>query len=312
MSTKASQPEEGRPISTSGQKTTQVLPPGHQTKSFRTCPRHGEYEAIATALAYNPDNPFQARRGQKFLYSKCPKCAAEDKEKEKRSRINDFRVVVQHQTKLASIPARYKEYDINTLTPWNEEQGKIISRCRNYAVNFLDVRALGTSLIFLGQPGTGKTLIGLSMSRQIIDVVARERLGANVDKNDRVAIATKTQIFKYANAYDLSTGVKETYTKGTNLTEKNIIERYTAPDFLILDEVGIHSTSYEDKLVFNIVNTRYLAEKPTIVISNLSEEELTKKVGRHFIDRFHENLGEIFVFNWDSARQTERDNYGLE
>ena len=62
----------------------------------------------------------------------------------------------------------------------------------------------------------------------------------------------------------------------------------------------------EDKkmmLMFRVINKRYEDMKPTFLISNLSESDLSKYIGERTIDRFHENHGAVFVFNWDSYRR---------
>ncbi|KAA6208087.1 ATP-binding protein, partial [Avibacterium paragallinarum] len=43
--------------------------------------------------------------------------------------------------------------------------------------------------------------------------------------------------------------------------------------------------------------------KPTILISNLSEDELSRYVGERIIDRMREGKGAVINFDWESYRQ---------
>lgn len=65
--------------------------------------------------------------------------------------------------------------------------------------------------------------------------------------------------------------VKETYAKGSGRTEAQALRDLVDPDLLILDEVGVQFGSDTEKLIlFEIINGRYEASRPTIVISNLA------------------------------------------
>ncbi|HFH6599619.1 TPA: ATP-binding protein, partial [Klebsiella pneumoniae] len=52
-----------------------------------------------------------------------------------------------------------------------------------------------------------------------------------------------------------------------------------------------------------IINTRYERLKPTILISNLPKDELTKFIGERVIDRMNDGGGCTISFTWDSYRE---------
>ena len=50
---------------------------------------------------------------------------------------------------------------------------------------------------------------------------------------------------------------------------------FESPDLLILDEVGVQNvTEFERTVMLELINSRYEAMKPTIVISNRGKVEL--------------------------------------
>lgn len=81
--------------------------------------------------------------------------------------------------------------------------------------------------------------------------------------------------------------VKETYAKGNSRTEAQAIADLVAPDLLILDEV---------------INGRYEAGRPTIVISNLAIKALEEYLGARAFDRLREGGGQLVVCDWESYR----------
>ncbi|EIG27035.1 hypothetical protein HMPREF1054_2009, partial [Haemophilus paraphrohaemolyticus HK411] len=51
------------------------------------------------------------------------------------------------------------------------------------------------------------------------------------------------------------------------------------------------------------INERYEAMKPTILISNLSQQELGAYVGERIVDRMREGGGAMIAFDWESYRK---------
>ncbi len=97
--------------------------------------------------------------------------------------------------------------------------------------------------------------------------------------------------------------VKETYSKKSEETEQEAIDRFLQPDLLILDEVGVQFGSDTEKMIlFEIINGRYENMMPTIIISNLTAQELGAFIGDRVMDRMTEGGGVVLAFDWDSKR----------
>ncbi len=75
------------------------------------------------------------------------------------------------------------------------------------------------------------------------------------------------------------------------------------PDLLILDEVGVQFGSDTEKLIlFDVLNERYERRRPTILMTNLTLEEVADFLGDRIIDRLREDGGEFIPFDWESHR----------
>ena len=109
-----------------------------------------------------------------------------------------------------------------------------------------------------------------------------------------------TAIIKTAS--DMTSQVKDAY-KSDDTTTQQVVKEFSFFDLLIIDEVGIQTSSEAEKRIFfDIINKRYENMLPTILISNLELQELTAFVGERVMDRMKENGGVIFAFDWDSHR----------
>jgi DNA replication protein DnaC len=97
--------------------------------------------------------------------------------------------------------------------------------------------------------------------------------------------------------------IKETWERGAAKKEAHALRDLVEPDLLILDEVGVQFGSDTEKLIlFDIINGRYEASRPTIVISNLAVPELEGYLGVRAFDRLREGGGRLVACNWASYR----------
>jgi DNA replication protein DnaC len=183
----------------------------------------------------------------------------------------------------SGIPDRFKGKDFDSFVPQSEKAASIWRACKEYAINFPDMRKKGTSLIFCGNAGAGKTHLACSIASHVIT-------------SHRVPV-------KFIRVAKAIRSVKETYSRDSDVTEQEVINRMRAPELLILDEVGVQFGSDAEKnILFEIINERYEDIKPTILISNLALPGLTEYTGERVIDRMKENNGSLFIFDWQSMR----------
>ena len=201
----------------------------------------------------------------------CPRCKAEQKIKALFGQ--------------SMIPKRFESKRFDNYIVKNKGQEKALESCRQFADGLKNDWLTGASLILSGTPGTGKTHLACSVGQEAI------RLG-------------KTVLFTSASRMleDIKCG-------WTNVgsTVKESINRYAKVDLLILDEIGgFRGISEREKdYLFEVINSRYEAMKPIIVISNLGLIG-RDSIASYFEERCFDRLCEqatLVVFDWESFRR---------
>lgn len=108
---------------------------------------------------------------------------------------------------------------------------------------------------------------------------------------------------RYRTAMRFFLEVRATFRKDSAKSEAEVIDDLTGADLLILDEIQERGeTAFEDRLLTHVIDARYSAMKPTILIANLTKSDLSAALGDSIVDRAREN-GKSIEFNWSSYRQ---------
>ena len=145
--------------------------------------------------------------------------------------------------------------------------------CLDYARNYIDNTKQGKGLFLTGPVGSGKTHLAVAINDYIARILKRK-----LDYHSRFIIFTT--------AIDLLSEIKYSYE--SNDTERTITY-YEDCSLLILDDLGIEkSTEWSHELFYKIIDTRYSNLKPTIITTNLSDEELKVKLSERIVSRIFE------------------------
>ena len=237
-----------------------------------SCEKHGHYESR------NLCGP---------VWSKCPACAKENAAKENATKEAQRRLAKrddwQGRIGGAGIPERFRNRSLRTYIAETPEQQRALAFANDYADNFDSVLKTGRSAIFTGRFGTGKTHLAAGIGLRIMQRDART-----------VLFTTTLRAIRR---------IKETWHKSATETESQAIAALVFPDLLILDEVGVQFGSETEKLIlFDVMNERYEKRKPTLLLSNLTIDEVREYLGERVFDRLREDCGECVVFEWESHR----------
>jgi len=233
-----------------------------------TCETHGNNKL---ELSRNEEASYHCRKDAPHALDdwiknelKCPVCS---KEKE----IELFK-------KISGIPLRFQNCSFENFSKTKEKEIVL-----DYVKNFPDRQKSGTSLVFCGTTGTGKTHLSSALCFYLIE-------------NYQTSVL-------YTKAFDVLREVKETYNKSSKKTFSDVQSKHAQIDLLIIDEVGVQfGTETEKQILFEIINERYENLRPTILVTNLSLTNLKEFAGDRVIDRMKDNGGKIVVFSGESFR----------
>ena len=238
----------------------------------RECPDHGAYQSRKTSFSgittWTPCRKCMDAEGRKNV--------VEQDEHRKKSQAEAVMMDAQ-------IPRRFTSRTLETYTATLPGQVNALRVAVEYTEHFEDCLASGRSLIFCGTAGTGKTHLAVGIAKRVI---AQGRTAA------------------FTTAMDAIRRVRETYRKGADKTERQVIEEFSRPDLTIIDEVGSQlGTDAEKVTLFDLINARYERERPMIVMSNLTIAEVEQYMGARAFDRLRENGGQAVTFTWPSYRR---------
>lgn len=241
------------------------------------CPKHGAYKARVIDMS---------EIGGKKLTMGCGICSqlardAEDARKvEEAERARRWRVSQLNDE--AGIPTRFRSRSLDNYRHDQPGQKRALNVARRFVESWPEQRERGTSLIFTGSPGTGKTHLACA-------------IGSALMEGHLASVAFGTVL-------ELLRSIKDTYRKDSARTETEALRELLSYDLLIVDEIGAQlGTEHEKILLFELLNGRYSDCRPTILLSNLNAADLEGYLGQRVMDRYRE-CGAVIAFDWASHR----------
>ena len=123
--------------------------------------------------------------------------------------------------------------------------------CRRYAQNFTPQSG---NLLFSGATGLGKTFLSACIARQV------------ADRGYSVVYDTAIRLFSDFEAEKFCASQEE---------NRGLSRKYLACDLLIIDDLGTEmTTQFTISALYNVINTRMMENRATIVSTNLAPEAL--------------------------------------
>lgn len=151
-----------------------------------------------------------------------------------------------------------------------EQMRSIFEFCKRYAANF---SADSGNLLFAGATGLGKTHLSLAIAAEVV----QRGFGVVYGTAQTFAVALERERF----AHNGDEG-------------GDTLDLLTSCDLLILDDLGMEiSSSYITAMLYNVVDSRIMLRRSTIITTNLSMLELEKRYNERFVSRvlgFYDHL----------------------
>ena len=119
-------------------------------------------------------------------------------------------------------------------------------------------RPASDNLLLVGGTGLGKTHLSTAIAKTVLDA------GHDVLYTTAVGMVSAFEAERFGNSM--------------GMTDESNINRYYEVDLLIIDDLGTEVTNqFTTSALYNVINTRLNLHRPTIISTNLLQEELRRR-----------------------------------
>ena len=158
---------------------------------------------------------------------------------------------------------------------------RVYNSCAEFAHGF---GRCPRNLLLFGAPGLGKTHLSAAIARE----VSEKGFSVVYDTAARVFERFEIQKFSRENAAD------------------NDVERILSCDLLILDDLGTEmTTAFVQSALYQIINTRLMEKKSTIISTNLTPEKLEQRYSAQIASRI-EGEYQLLPFVGEDIRKLKK------
>lgn len=169
---------------------------------------------------------------------------------------------------------------------------ELYQKIKKYVSNFDEILKINDGLLFKGNVGTGKTFLANCI--------------CNYLREKNYAILS----FKLADYLRI---LREDFEKKTGI-ESKLIDALKEADLVFIDDLGSEKLSEEwgKEKIFSLIDTRYGANKPILITTNLTAEELRDFLKFRNTDKILDRINEMvkcFDFTWESKRKTKPKSF---
>ncbi|MGR3808195.1 ATP-binding protein [Pasteurella testudinis] len=192
-----------------------------------------------------------------------------DRDREEQKKLREKQIKQEEMRRNCFISQNQRTYTFENADEYTDKD--IIRKVKNYVKHFDEMRKDNTGLLLYGNVGSGKTYLACSIANEIIT-----KYGYTAKMRNFAQILN-----------DLQKG-------GFNLDRNEYIENITNPTLLILDDFGIErNTEYALEQIYNVINARYLKERPTIITTNLNFKDIEAEQTDVMLGRIYSRIIEM-------------------
>ena len=182
---------------------------------------------------------------------KCQQAELDREEKELRENDEQLRIERLRDRGLTDLT-----YRINTFENDEYKDTQVSKLCRAYVARWSEMRDLNSGLLFTGDIGTGKSFYACAIANALI----KQGVSAYV-------ISTPTLLGKLSENYG---------------DAQALLDWLKSVELLVIDDLGAErDTPYGMEQLFKVIDLRARANKPLIVTTNLSLQEMQTELDRY-------------------------------
>ena len=150
--------------------------------------------------------------------------------------------------------SRFDNFDLKYYK--NDEDKAVMEKIYRFCIRYAQELSVSSqSLMFFGGTGLGKTHLSLA----IASAATEKGMGVVYSPVQNLLHKLEKEHFSHS-------------------AETPLLDDVFECDLLILDDLGAEfSTSFTQALIYNIINTRILSSKPTVISTNLNPEEIGER-----------------------------------
>lgn len=183
---------------------------------------------------------------------------------------------------LSNLSAKIEKENFSTFSLDIHSEQKymecIVEKAKRYCAQDEGIK---NNLLFTGPTGTGKTFLSSCIAKEFLD-------------NGYCVL--------YQTATHISNIIDDAKFRREQPENEELLSMITDCELLIIDDLGTeYSFAYPQSRLFDILETRMLAGKHTVISTNLDLNELNQKYSPRFVSRILGNY-DIFVFRGNDLR----------
>lgn len=193
------------------------------------------------------------------------------------------RKIQDNRLKFCSIPKAYQDVRLSDLQTkfYPPESAKIMKEAlcmvKKYLDNLDEMQEEGKGLfLWSNTKGSGKTMTATALANELLNKYGKQ--------------------VKFATSLDILDAIRSSYNRDSEENEDNLIKDLAKVEYLIIDDFGTErATDWAGEKFYQIVNKRYIEQKPTIFTSNFDiytlkyDDRITNRIiERNYIVHFPE------------------------
>ncbi len=151
----------------------------------------------------------------------------------------------------------------------------------------------GGNVVFSGNTGVGKTHLAVALMRELEQKqwISRCKMNIQLAKEGKVPVWKSRPEKIFVTVPDLLLTIRESFKDRAEVSEGQLIDRYSEVPLLVLDDLGSEkATDYALTTLYILIDRRYREEMDTIITTNLTLDEIEEHLHARIASRLSSSI----------------------